>query len=170
MEVYENNVGSNVFSIGFRTELRVGDTASSAQTIGFVDSANFTKNIQTQEARCINSLFAASIDPQSISCSGQLSGFLAVKDVFKGGITLNGGGKVSLASFNPSTADYKQGKVMSKFKHLYLFDTNNDVVVATLDGVIATSFALAVQGGTYTKANVSVAAIDMDIGDEFKVE
>ena len=116
------------------------------------------------------SLFAASIDPQSISCSGQLSGFLAVKDVFKGGIQLNGGGKVSLASFNPSTADYKQGKVLSKFKHLYLFDTNNNVVVATLDGVIATSFALSVQGGTYTKANISLAAIDMDVGDEFKVE
>ena len=48
---YTNGVASSVFTIGYRCQVRVGTSAADAQVIGFVDSAEMSKQIQTQRAR-----------------------------------------------------------------------------------------------------------------------
>lgn len=170
MQVYANNVGTNVFAVGFRCQVRIGNSATDNKVVGYVDSVNLTKNIQTQNAQVLDSLYAASIDPQSITVTAQLSGFLATKEAYDTGVAINGHGTFSLASFNPKSNDFMQGKVMSKFAYMDIYDTNNNVIIAHIDGVIATSFSIAVQGGTYSKCNVSLAAIDMDCDPEYSVE
>ena len=129
---YTNGVASSLFTIGYRCQVRVGNSASDAQVIGFVDSAEMSKQIQTQRAQVLDSIFPASIDAQAISVSGQLTGFLASPAVYKGTQILNGGGKVSLASFNPKSSDFKKGIVVSKFKYLDFYDEKKELILITL--------------------------------------
>lgn len=167
---YTNGVASSLFTIGYRCQVRVGNSASDAQVIGFVDSAEMSKQIQTQRAQVLDSIFPASIDAQAINVSGRLTGFLASPAVYKGTQVLNGGGKVSLSSFNPKTADFKNGTVVSKFKYLDFYDEKKKLILGSVDTLISTGYTITVNGGTYVKANVSFEALDMSSGDDYEAQ
>ena len=94
-------VGQHAVAIGTSCWVRVGSTAADAKEVGMVDSMRATKNIQLQRAQVCGAIMPASIDPQSISVSLNLSGFLAVPAMYNEGITINGAGTYSLESFNP---------------------------------------------------------------------
>ena len=165
---YTNGVASSLLVIGYRCQVRVGTSAADAQVIGFVDSAEMNKQIQTQRAQVLDSIFPASIDAQAINVSGRLTGFLATPDVYKGTQVFNGGGTVSLSSFNPDSADFKTGKVVSKFKYLDFYDEKKKLILGSIDTLISTGFTITMNGGSYVKANVSVEAIDMSSGEDYE--
>lgn len=165
---YSNGVAASLLTIGYRCQVRVGNSASDAQVIGFVDSAEMSKQIQTQRAQVLDSIFAASIDPQAITVSGRLTGFLASPAVYKGTQTFNGGGRISLSSFNPKSSDFKNGTVMNKFKYLDFYDEKKKLILGSIDTLISTGFTITMNGGTYVKANVSIEAIDMSSGEDYE--
>ena len=165
---YTNGVASSLLVIGYRCQVRVGTSAADAQVIGFVDSAEMSKQIQTQEAMVLDSVFPASIDVQSIKVSGRMTGFLASPAVYKGTQQYNGGGKVSLSSFNPKSSDFKNGTVVNKFKYLDFYDEKKKLIIGYVDTLISTGFTITMNGGSYVKANVSIAAIDMSSGEDYE--
>lgn len=165
---YTNGIASSIFTIGYRCQVRVGTSATDAQVIGFVDSAEMSKQIQTQRAQVLDSIFPASIDPQAINVSGRLTGFLASPKVYAGTQALNGGGKISLASFNPKTEDFKTGNVVSKFKYLDFYDKKKKLILGYVDTLVSTGFTVTMNGGTYVKANVSFEALDMSSGEDYE--
>ena len=165
---YANGIGNSIFTIGHRCQVRVGSSASDAQVIGFVDSAEMTKQIQTQRAQVLDSIFPASIDAQAINVSGRLTGFLASPKVYSGNVSLNGGGKVSLSSFNPKSADFTSGSVITKFAYLDFYDEKKKLTLGFVKDVIATNYTITVNGGTYVKANVSFEALDMSSGADYE--
>lgn len=165
---YTNGIASSIFTIGYRCQVRVGTSAADAQVIGFVDSAEMSKQIQTQRAQVLDSIFPASIDAQAINVTGRLTGFLASPKVYNGTQVLNGGGKVSLSSFNPKTADFKDGTVVSKFKYLDFYDEKKKLILGFVDTLISTGYTITVNGGTYVKANVSFEALDMSSGSDYE--
>lgn len=165
---YTNGVASSLLTIGYRCQVRVGTSAADAQVIGFVDSAEMSKQIQTQRAQVLDSIFPASIDAQAISVSGRMTGFLASPAVYRGTQTYNGGGTISLSSFNPKSEDFKNGTVVSKFKYLDFYDEKKKLILGSIDTLISTGFTITMNGGTYVKANVSVEAIDMSSGEDYE--
>ena len=167
---YTNGVASSLFTIGYRCQVRVGNSPSDAQVIGFVDSAEMSKQIQTQRAQVLDSIFPASIDAQAINVSGRLTGFLASPAVFRGTQQYNGGGKISLSSFNPKSSDFKNGTVVSKFKYLDFYDEKKKLILGSIDTLISTGFTITMNGGSYVKANVSVEAIDMSSGEDYEAQ
>jgi hypothetical protein len=167
---YTNGVASSLLTIGYRCQVRVGTNAADAQVIGFVDSAEMSKQIQTQRAQVLDSIFPASIDPQAITVSGRLTGFLASPAVYKGTQQFNGGGKISLSSFNPKSSDFKNGKVVNKFKYLDFYDEKKKLILGSIDTLISTGFTITMNGGTYVKANVSIEAIDMSSGEDYEAQ
>ena len=166
---YANNVSNSLFTIGYRCQVRVGESAADAanNVIGFVDSAEMTKQIQTQRAQVLDSVFPASIDAQAINVNGRLTGFLASPEVFSGTAQYNGGGSVSLASFNPKSADFMSGSVVTKFAYLDFYDEKKDLILAYCENVISTGYTVTMNGGTYVKANISFEAIDMGSGEDY---
>ena len=170
MAQYANGIATSLFPIGYRCQVRVGTSAADAQVIGLVDSAEMNKQIQTQRAQVLDSIFPASIDAQAINVSGRLTGFLATPDVYKGTQVFNGGGTVSLSSFNPDSADFKTGKVVSKFKYLDFYDEKKKLILGSVDTVIATGFSISMNGGTYVKANISFEALDMSSGKDYEAQ
>ena len=167
---YTNGVASSLFTIGYRCQVRVGTSAADAQVIGFVDSAEMSKQIQTQRAQVLDSIFPASIDAQAINVSGRLTGFLASPAVYKGTQQFNGGGKISLSSFNPKSSDFKNGRVVNKFKYLDFYDEKKKLILGSVDTLISTGFTITLNGGTYVKANVSFEAIDMSSGEDYEAQ
>ena len=167
---YTNGVASSVFTIGYRCQVRVSANRSGSdpQVIGFIDSAEMNKQIQTQRAQVLDSIFPASIDAQAINVSGRLTGFLASPSVYKGTQSLNGGGTVSLTSFNPKSEDFKNGTVISKFAYLDFYDEKKKIKLGYVTDLISTGFSISVNGGTYVKANVSFEAIDMSSGEDYE--
>ena len=165
---YTNVVASSLLTIGYRCQVRVGTSAADAQVIGFVDTAEMSKQIQTQRAQVLDSIFPASIDAQAINVTGRMTGFLASPAVFRGTQTFNGGGKISLSSFNPKSADFKNGTVVSKFKYLDFYDEKKKLVLGWIDTLISTGFTITMNGGSYVKANISVEAIDMSSGEDYE--
>lgn len=164
---FANGVATSLLTIGYRCQVRVGTNATDAKVIGFIDSAELNKQIQTQKAQVIDSIFPASIDPQAISVSGRLTGFLATPAVYKGTEIYNGGGSVSLASFNPKSADFISGAVISKFKYLDFYDEKKKLVLGSVDTLISTGYTITMNGGSYVKANISFEAIDMSSGEDY---
>ena len=167
---YTNGIASSIFTIGYRCQVRVGTSAADAKVIGFVDSAEMSKQIQTQRAQVLDSIFPASIDAQAINVTGRLTGFLASPKVYNGTQVLNGGGKVSLSSFNPKTADFKDGTVVSKFKYLDFYDEKKKLILGSVDTLISTGYTITVNGGTYVKSNVSFEALDMSSGEDYEAQ
>ena len=116
----------------------------------------------------MDSIFPASIDAQAIIVSGRLTGFLASPKVYTGTQALNGGGNISLASFNPKTEDFKTGKVVSKFKYLDFYDEKKKLILGYVKTLIPTNYTITLNGGTYVKANISFEAIDMSSGADYE--
>ena len=168
-ETMEYNIAENLLPRGTSCWVRVGENANDAKShiVGFVDSMNATKSIQLQRAAVCGSIMPASIDPQSISVQLSLTGFLASAKVYQGTETYNGGGTVSIASFNPNSDDFIKNEVMTKFPYMDFFDDKTGDIIASFKDVIPSSFRITINGGSYVKADISMEAIWMSSGSDY---
>lgn len=157
----------NLLVKGTSCWVRAGESASSAKKVGFVDSFSATKNIQLQEAAVCGAIVPASIDAQGIRVSLQMTGFLATKDVYSGTTSYNGKGDISIASFNPKSEEFITNQVVTKFEYMDFYDEKTSKIIASFDWAIPESFSLQFNGGAYSKANVSMRAIDMSGGKDY---
>lgn len=163
----EYNIANDLLVRGTSCWVRIGNTASDAATVGFVDSFEASKQIQLQEAAVCGSIVPASIDPQGIRCSLSLSGFLASKAVYEGTQTFNGGGKISLSSFNPDDDTFIKDQVITKFPYMDFYDDKTKTILASFKTCIPESYRISSQGGSYVKSNVSLRAIKMSSGSDY---
>lgn len=161
------NIAENLLVKGTSCWVRAGESASSAKKVGFVDSFSATKNIQLQEAAVCGAIVPASIDAQGIRVSLQMTGFLATKDVYSGTTSYNGKGDISIASFNPKSEEFITNQVVTKFEYMDFYDEKTSKIIASFDWAIPESFSLQFNGGAYSKANVSMRAIDMSGGKDY---
>lgn len=161
------NIANDLLVRGTSCWVRVGNSASDAQTVGFVDTFEANKQIQLQEANVCGSIVPASIDPQGIRCSLSLGGFLATSEVYKGTQTYNGGGKVSLASFNPDDDDFVNKQVITKFGYMDFYDDKAKQILASFKTAIPESYRISGNGGSYIKSNISLRAIKMSSGSDY---
>ncbi len=163
----EYNIAQDLLVRGTSCWVRVGSTASDAQEVGFVDSFRASKSIQLQEAAVCGSIVPASIDPQGIRCTVSMSGFLANKDVYNGTQVFNGGGKVSLASFNPDDDAFILEEVITKFPYMDFYDKKTKAIIASFSTVIPEQYNVAANGGSYIKSDISMRAIKMSSGKDY---
>ncbi len=161
------DIAENLLVKGTSCWVRVGESASNAKEVGFVDSFSATKNIQLQEAAVCGAMVVASIDAQGLRVSLQMTGFLATKDVYTGTASYNGKGAVSIASFNPKSEAFITNQVVTKFQYMDFYDKKTGNIIASFDWAIPESFSLQFNGGAYAKANVSMRAIDMSGGADY---
>lgn len=160
-------VGQHAVAIGTSCWVRIGTTASDAKEVGMVDSMRATKNIQLQRAQVCGAIMPASIDPQSISVTLNLSGFLAVPAMYNEGVPINGAGTYSLESFNPDSDDFINGNVPTKFDYMDFYDKHSGLILASFKDVIPSSFGVSINGGSYVKADISAEALYMSSGDAY---
>lgn len=161
------NIANDLLVRGTSCWVRIGQTASDAEKVGFVDSFEANKQIQLQEAAVCGSIVPASIDPQGIRCSLSLSGFLASKEVYNGTKTFNGGGKISISSFNPDDDAFITDQVITKFPYMDFWDDKTKTVLASFSTCIPESYRISGQGGSYIKSNISLRAIKMSSGSDY---
>lgn len=163
------NIANDLLVRGTSCWVRVGENASDAASkeVGFVDSFRASKAIQLQRATVCGSIVPASIDPQGISVTLSLSGFVASKAVYDGTQTFNGGGTVSLASFNPDDDAFIKDEVITKFPYLDFYDKKTGKIIAAFSTVIPSNFSITINGGSYIKADVSMEAIKMSSGKDY---
>lgn len=154
----------NLLCSGVACYLRVGKTANDAKIVGFVDSFSGTKNIQLQSAMVCGEVEPVSIDAQGVSANLSVTGFVATKSVYDGEEEIAGKGKISLASFNPNSADYKSKTVTTKFPYMDFYDDKNDMILASFKKAMSSSFRITVNGGSYVKGDVQLQAISMSNG------
>lgn len=163
----EYNIANDLLVRGTSCWVRIGNNAADAQEVGFVDSFRASKSIQLQEAAVCGSIVPASIDPQGIRCTLSLSGFIAHKTVYEGTQTFNGGGKVSLASFNPDDDAFIEGEVITKFPYMDFYDKKSKTIIASFTSVIPEQYNIAGNGGSYLKSDISARAIKMSSGKDY---
>lgn len=163
-----NGVSQHALITGYRCWCRAGNSVSDCKKVGFVDQMRATKQIQLQRAQVCGSIVPASIDPQSITHTINLSGFLATPGVYKGSLAINGLGQVSLASFNPKAEDFQKGSVAVKFPYMDFYDEKSGIIIASFSDVISSSYTVTINGGTYTKSDIQLESIDMSSGDDYQ--
>lgn len=161
------DIAQDLLVRGTSAWVRVGETPANVKAVGFVDSFRGTKNMQLQRAAVCGSIHPASIDPQGISVSISMSGFVATKEVYEGTENYNGKGNISIASFNPNDDAFVEGKVLSKFPYLEFYDAKSKKVIASFTSVIPSSFSITVNGGSYIKADIQLEAIKMSAGSDY---
>ena len=76
-------VSENILAEGFRTYVRIGNSANDAKIVGFVESYSMNEDYQVQEARVLGQIMPISIDAQGYTCNISLSGFIPSKDVYE---------------------------------------------------------------------------------------
>lgn len=168
MSALEYNIEQGLLVRGMSCFVRVGNSAADAEIVGFTDNFSATKNIQTQEAMVTGSPYPASIDAMGIQITLSMGGFLAVPDVYDGTRTFNGGGTVSLSSFNPDDESFVTNQVITKFPYLDFYDKKEKAILASFAMVIPTSYGIQVSSGAYTKVNVQMKAIKMSGGKDYQ--
>lgn len=161
------DVAEDLLVKGTNCWVRVGNDASSAKEIGFVDSFSATKNMTLQEAMVCGSIIPASIDAAGMRVSLQMGGFLASKAVYEGTENYNGKGSISINSFNPKSESFINNQVVTKFKYMDFYNKKTKSVIASFDWAMPESFSMQFSGGSYTKASVSMRALDMTGGSEY---
>ena len=163
-----NGMSQHALITGYRCWCKAGNSHTDAQAVGFVDNMRATKQIQLQRAQVCGAIMPASIDPQSINISVNLSGFVASPGVYSGTQAINGLGTVSLASFNPDSDDFIQGTVAVKFPYMEFVDEKSGIIIASFEDVIASNFSVTIQGGSYVKADIQLEALKMSSGADFQ--
>lgn len=156
------NVQSNVLVTGYKCEVWAGNSEAEAIKVGMVDSVTISKNLQTQRANVIGTIMPVSIDPQALSASVSMSGFIATKEVVKA--ATYGSGDCTINAFCPDDSIYKQ-ETVSKIPYLSLRKKNGDkaVSICHAEWCIPTSYQVQSQGQSYVKANIQMEAITMNI-------
>ena len=168
MSALEYNIEQGLLVRGMSCFVRVGNSAADAEVVGFTDSFSATKNIQTQDAMVTGSPVPASIDAMGIQVTLSMSGFLASKDVYDGTKTFNGGGTVSLSSFNPDDDAFVMDQVITKFPYIDFYDKKKQAIMASFSMAIPTSYGINVNAGAYNKVNVQMKAIKMSGGKDYQ--
>ena len=158
---------SNVLVTGYKCEVWAGDSETEAKKIGMVDSFTASKNLQTQRAQVIGTIMPVSIDPQALSASISMSGFIAKKSVVQA--AKYGAGDATVNAFCPDDSIYTK-ETVTKVPFVGLKEKNNNDWVCTLDWAIPTSYQVQSQGQSYVKANIQMEAITMNIGSAYNDE
>lgn len=161
------DVAEDLLVKGTNCWVRVGKDASSAKKIGFIDSFSATKNMTLQEAMVCGSIVPASIDAAGLRVSIQMGGFLASKAVYEGTQTYNGKGSISINSFNPKSESFINNQVVTKFEYMDFYNDKTKSVICSFDWAMPESFSMQFNGGSYTKASVSMRALDMSGGSDY---
>lgn len=161
------NIAQDLLVRGTSAWVRVGNNANDAQEVGFADSFRGSKNLQLQRAAVCGSIVPASIDPQGVSVSISITGFVATKSVYEGTQTYNGGGTISIASFNPDDDAFITNEVITKFPYMDFYDKKTGNIIASFSTVIPSQFSISVNGGSYIKADVQLEAIKMSSGKDY---
>lgn len=161
------NIAQDLLVRGTSCWVRVGQSASDAKEVGFVDSFRGSKNLQLQRAAICGSIVPASIDPQGVSVSVSITGFVATKAVYEGTEIYNGKGAISLASFNPDDESFIKNEVITKFPYMEFYDKKTEKIIASFTTVIPSQFSISVNGGSYIKADIQLEALTMSSGSEY---
>ncbi|MCQ2577556.1 MAG: hypothetical protein MJ176_03380 [Treponema sp.] len=156
---------SNVLVTGYKCEVWAGESATSAIKVGMVDSFTASKNLQTQRAQVIGTIMPVSIDPQALSASISMSGFIAKKEIVKA--AKYGKGDATINAFCPDDGIYTK-ETVTKIPYVCLKDKTKGEVLCTLEYAIPTSYQVQSQGQSYIKANIQMEAITMNIGTAYQ--
>lgn len=136
--------------------------------IGIVDSVTMSKNIQTQRAMVIGDIMPASVDPQSLTASISLSGFITPKAKPIDPKSKYGSGDTTLATLCPDD-ELINSLSVKKIPELIIKDKGgNKLCIA--EWCIVSSYQIQAQGQGYIKANVQLEAITMNLGNEYTDE
>lgn len=158
---------SNVLVTGYKCEVWAGDSATSAVKVGMVDSFTASKNLQTQRATVIGTIMPVSIDPQALSASISMSGFIAKKEVVQA--AKYGSGSATINAFCPDDQIYT-AETVTKIPYVCLKNKATGEVLCHLEWAIPTSYQVQSQGQSYIKANIQMEAITMNIGSAYQDE
>jgi hypothetical protein len=146
--------------------VRAGKDANSVKKIGFCDSFRGTKNMQLQRAQVCGEIYPVSIDPQGISVTLSISGFIPAKGVLKDD-SINGNGDVSIMNLDPDAENFIEEQTITKIPYLEFYDESSGDVITYFTNVIPQSFSVTINGGSYIKGDLQMEALTMSGGEAF---
>lgn len=153
---------SNKCVTGYNCAVFAGNSEAEAYQVGMVDSFTMSKSIQTQRANVIGSIMAASIDPQAVSASISMSGFIATKKVVQE--AKYGSGDCTINAFCPDDSVYDSQTVRKVPYIAFKKKTKSGwASICHAEWAIPNSFQVQGQGQSYIKANIQMEAITMNI-------
>ena len=157
-------VSQNILATGFRSFVRIGNTAADAQNVGFVESYRITEDYQAQEARVLGQLMPIAIDAQGYNCSISLSGFLPSYEVYKKirNVTAQMGYNLQacLFSFIPNSRDLMDNERLTKFPYMDLVENlPNPKILYSAEGVLINNVSMQAQATGYIKMDISMRAL-----------
>lgn len=156
---------SNVLVTGYKCIVKAGNSATDCKEIGMVDSFSASKNLQTQRAQVIGTIMPVSIDPQALSASVSMSGFIAKKEIVKA--AKYGKGDATVNAFCPDDGIYTS-ETVTKVPYVALVNKNTKETICELQYAIPTSYQIQSQGQSYIKANIQMEAITMNVGTAYQ--
>ena len=162
----ELKVQQNALIRGSSCWVRAGKDENNVKTIGFCDSFRGSKNMQLQRAQVCGELYPVSIDPQGISVTVSISGFIPSKAA-KGQSDINGSGDVSIMNLDPDAKNFIENQTITKIPYMEFYDKSNNSVLAYFKQVIPQTFTVTVQGGAYIKGDMQLEALMMSGGTDF---
>lgn len=162
-------VSQHIIAQGAKTFVRIGNSASDAQNVAFVESFSISEDYQPQEARVLGQFMPISIDPQGYVCNVQFSGFIPSRAVYekirKGTAQLGYSLNKCLLSFLPDARDYMDSGQFTKIPYMDLVENlDNPSILYSLEGVIIGNVSVQVQTASYTKLNVTMRALVAEKG------
>ena len=160
-----SRVSERIIAEGYRCYVRAGKNASSAKVIGYVEVFKSTMTYTLQEARVIGELVAASIDPQSVSCSLNLSGFIPSKPVIESGVAISeiNDVKISLLTLFPDAKKIRDKKIVTKIPYIDFKDQDNDCIMASFEGAVTETASISVNAASYVKGDVNMKVLDWEV-------
>lgn len=167
----ELKVQQNALIRGSSCWVRMGNSADGSgamKTLGFCDSFRGTKNMQLQRAQVCGEIYPVSIDPQGISVSISISGFIPVKKATGTGASdINGSGDISIMNLDPDAKNFIETQTITKIPYLEFYDKATNTVVASFTQAIPQTFNITGNGGSYIKGDMQLEAITMSGGDDY---
>lgn len=165
----ELKVQQNALIRGSSCWVRMAKSASDpVKTLGFCDSFRGTKNMQLQRAQVCGEIYPVSIDPQGISVSISISGFIPVKNaVGSSASDINGSGDISIMNLDPDAKNFIENQKITKIPYLEFYDKSTNSVIASFTNAIPQSFNITGNGGSYIKGDMQLEAITMTGGDDY---
>jgi hypothetical protein len=158
------NITDTIIATGYNCFVEVQvDESSAPEVIAMVTSFQATEDYQVQDAICIGNLGPISIDPQGYNCSITLDGFLPARRILDGnGLPETyGGGTKAVQDFAPSRDSFMSGNGIPQKIHTLRFKNRRDdnVALASFEGVIVTSNGVSGEGNSYVRNNMQLRAL-----------
>lgn len=165
------NIGGDKLAQGINCKIRIDpndENGSNPVVIGFVQNATIRANFNTQRAEVIGSFLPVSIDLTSAQVNVSLKGFIPSKQLMVAGFeSVDGGGTVTLKSFNPDVSKMIETKVATKIPYLDLYDDKHDTIIGSTTWLIPTSYSDSINGKGYVEADCSLEGIGYGNGPDF---